>query len=70
MMAGYDYVLIESGFAKYIEVLDLPRLDIIDAVIYDPQQKNENRTYKQLRIGQRFSSDMIRDINLEGRDCC
>ena len=66
MMVGYEYVLVESGLAEYLEALDLPRLEIIGAVIYDPRKKQEIHTYKRLQITQRFSSDMIRDINLDG----
>jgi len=66
MMVGYAYVLVESELAEYIRVLDLPQLEIVDAVVYDPRQKKEDRSYRQLRIGQSFSSDMIREINLDG----
>jgi len=66
VMVGYEYVLVESELAEYIEVLNLPHLAVIAAVIYDPRQNQEIRTYKQLRISQHFSSDMIRDINLDG----
>ena len=66
LMVGYDYVLVVPIFSEYLSVLDLPRLDIIDAVIYEPRRRREIRTYKQLRIGQRFSSDMIRDLDLDG----
>src|SRR5687767_705827 len=66
MMVGYEYVLLESGLAEYLEALDLPRLEIIGAVVYDHRKKQEIHTYKQLQIAQRFSSDMIRDINLDG----
>jgi hypothetical protein len=66
MMVGYEYVLVESGLAEYLEALDLPRLEIVGAVICDPRKKQEIHTYKQLQITQRFSFDMIRDINLDG----
>lgn len=66
MMTGYEYVLVENQFAGYLECLDVPRLEIVDAVIYDPRKKQEIRTHRQLRIGQRFSADMIRDIDLDG----
>jgi hypothetical protein len=66
LMVGYEYVVVEEKLAEYVEVLDLPRLEIVDAIIYEPRQKKEIRQYKQLRIDQRFSSDMIRDINLDG----
>jgi hypothetical protein len=66
LMVGYEYILVESKLAEYIEVLDLSRLEVVEAVIYDPRRRREIRTYKELRIGQRFSSDMIRDINLDG----
>jgi hypothetical protein len=66
LMVGYEYVLVETGLAEFASMLDLPRLDIIDAVIYDRRQKREIRSYRQFLIGQCFSSDMIRDIDLEG----
>jgi hypothetical protein len=66
MMVGYEYALVESGLAEYLEALDVPRLEIIGAVVYDPRRKREIHTYKQLRITQRISSDMIRDINPDG----
>lgn len=66
MMIGHRYVLVEHSLADYLEAMDLPRLEIVDAVIYDPRKQQELRTHRQLRIGQRFTSDMIRDINLDG----
>lgn len=66
MMVSYEYVLVESELAEYLEALDLPRLEIIDAVIYDPRKKQEIHAYRQLQITQRLFSDMIRDINLDG----
>ena len=66
LMVGYEYVLVESALAEYLEVLDLPRLEIIGAVVYDPRKKLEIHTYQQLQVDQGFSSDMIRDINLDG----
>lgn len=66
VMVGYEYVLVDSELAEYIEALNLPRLAVIAAVIYDPRQNQEIRTFRQLLISQHFSSDMIRDINLDG----
>jgi hypothetical protein len=65
-MIGYEYVLVEENFADYLSALDLPRLEIIDALIYDPLQKQEIRTHRQLQIGQQFPSDMIRDVDIDG----
>lgn len=61
MMIGYDYVLVEGDFAQYLTTLDLPGLEIIDAIIYEPWLKKEIRTHKQLLIDQQFSSDMMRN---------
>jgi len=66
LMIGHEYVLVEAELAEYLSILDLPCVEIIDAVIFDPRRKREIRPHKQLQIGQRFSSDMIRDINLDG----
>lgn len=66
LMAGYGYTLVEENFAEYLEQLDLHRLDIVDAIIYDPTHKEEIRTHRQLKIEQHFSADMIGDINLDG----
>lgn len=65
LMVGNDYALVEKTFADYLEQLDLPRVDIADAIIYDPIDKKEIRTHRQLKIGQHFSSNMIRDIDLD-----
>lgn len=65
-MIGYQYVLVEQRLADYLEVLDLPRVKMVDAVIYVPRNGQEIRTHRELRIGQRFSQDMIRDIDLDG----
>jgi len=66
LMVGFEYVLIDSAFAEYIEELELVGVHIADATIYDPRRKEEIRSYKQLKIDQRFSSGMIRDLDLEG----
>ena len=66
LMIGYGYTLVEKKFAEYLEHLNLPRLEIEDAIIYDPIDKNETTTHRQLKIGQHFSADIIRDIDLEG----
>jgi hypothetical protein len=63
---GYGYVLVEEALGAYLEILDLPRVDIISTVIYEPRQQLEIRTYQQLIMGQRFSPDMINDLDLEG----
>src|SRR5687767_11599004 len=63
VMIGYEYVLVEEYFAQYLTALDLPALEIIDAIIYEPWQKMEIRTHRQLLIDQQFSSDMIRNID-------
>ena len=63
LMIGYEYVLVEEHFALYLTTLDLPKMKIIDAIIYEPWQKKEIRTHKQLLIDQQFSSDMIQNID-------
>ena len=66
MMIGYGYALVEKEFAEYLEQLDLPRLDVVEAVIFDPKDKVEIRTHRQLLVGQHFSADTISDIDLDG----
>jgi hypothetical protein len=66
LMVGYNYALVEKTFAEYLEQLDLPQLDIKDAIIYNPADKKEIRTYSQLKTGQHFSADMLGDIGLDG----
>jgi hypothetical protein len=66
LMIGYGFALVEEKFAEYLEQLDLPSLEIEDAIIYDPTDKNEIRTHRQLKIGQHFSGDMASDIDLDG----
>jgi hypothetical protein len=66
VMVGHEYVLVESAFADYLGGLELVRIQIADATIYDPRTKEEIRGYRQLKINQHFSLDMIRDLNLDG----
>lgn len=66
LMIGHEYVLVERELAEYLRDLDLPRLDVVDAVIYQPRTGEEIRTHERLVVGQRFSSDLIRDLNLDG----
>ena len=66
LMLGYGYILAEAPFANFLETLDLPEFEIIEAVIYDPVEQHEDRTYKQLRIHQEFSAKMINDLDLDG----
>lgn len=66
MMVGYEHVLVEEALAEHLEILDLPRADTIRAIIYEPCQRLEIRTYRQLIIRQLFSPDTIRDLDLEG----
>lgn len=46
LMVGYEYILVESKLAEYIEALDLPSLEVVEAVIYGPRRRREIRTYK------------------------
>lgn len=63
LMVGYEYVLVERALAEYVAGLDLPGLSISEAVFYDPRRQQEVRTHSQLHIDERFSSDMINDID-------
>jgi hypothetical protein len=66
LMIGYDYVLVEKKFADYLEQLNLPELDIEEAIIYYPTDKTEIRTHRQLKIGECLSADINSDIDLDG----
>ena len=66
LMVGYEYVLVERALAEYVAGFDLPGLRVSEAVFYDPRRQQEVRTHRQLHIDERFSSDMIRDIDLTG----
>lgn len=66
LMIGYEYVLVESALAEYLAALDLPDLSISEAVLYDARRQLEVRTHRQLHVGQQFSADEIRDIEMDG----
>jgi hypothetical protein len=66
LMVGYEYVLVERELADYLTDLDLPRVEIVDAIIYQPRTGEQIRTHQRLVVGQRFSHGMIRDLNLDG----
>ena len=65
-VAGHRHTLIERELAEFLRQLQVPRIELVPAVIWDPSTRVELRTHDRLTIGQFFSSDQINDLNLEG----
>jgi len=65
-MIGYRYVLADQELSKLFESLDLDRVEISPAIIWNRQIDKEFHTHHRIRIGQFFSPDQINDLNLDG----
>lgn len=65
-LSGHDYLLIESGLAEYLVELDVERISIEDAVVWDRKSDIEYSGYKYVRINQHFNTDQINDIDVSG----
>lgn len=63
LMFGFGYVLVEKDFAQYLDDLYLDGVEIIDAIIYEPWEKQEIYTHRQLVIDRHFSSDTLRRVD-------
>jgi hypothetical protein len=65
-MSGYGYVLVRPDLAEFLEQLEIERVTIEDAIVWDRASNTECKTYKRLRLNHHFTSDQIKDINVEG----
>lgn len=65
-VAGHRHALVERALADFLRQLQVPRVQLTPAVIWDPATRVEHRTHERLMIGQFFSSDQINDLDLEG----
>lgn len=65
-VAGHGYALVERRLADFLRQLEISRVQLVPAVIWDPTTRAEHRTHERLAIGHFFSSDQINDLDLEG----
>jgi hypothetical protein len=65
-IVGPRYVLVEEPLAKYLQELLIPNIEIVRAVVWDRASNVEIRTHWQVKIGQWFSADQIKDLDLNG----
>lgn len=65
-MSGYGYILVRPDLAEFLEQLEIERVTIEDAIVWDRASNTEYRSYKRLRLNHHFTSDQIKDINVEG----
>lgn len=65
-MPGYRYLLVEEPLAEFLKEVGLERVQFERAVIFDPQSKNEVVTHVRLRVGQFFTSEQFKDVDLGG----
>jgi hypothetical protein len=65
-MSGYNYLLVETKFAQYLENLNVESVTFRDVVILARSKNEEYHSHKEVIVGQHFSSDDINDIDLDG----
>jgi hypothetical protein len=66
LMCGFGYVIIENKFADYLDLLDIPNIELQKVIIWNRQSNEEYRNYKQILFDQHFSSNQINDLNIDG----
>jgi len=65
-MSGYNYLLVETKLAEYLENLNVEGTTFRDAVILESSENKEYHSHKEVIIGQHFSFAEINGINLDG----
>ena len=65
-MSGYDYLLVETKLAEYLENLNVENATFRDVVILNRSKNEEYHSHKEVIVGQHFSSDEVNDVNLDG----
>lgn len=67
LMIGFQYVLAEHALASFLGELNIERIRIEPAIIWERDKNTEAHNHCQIYVGQTFSSDQINDLNLDGR---
>jgi hypothetical protein len=65
-MSGYDYLLVETKLAQYLENLNVEITTFRDVVILARSKNEEYHSHKEVIISQHFNSDEINDLDLDG----
>lgn len=66
LMYGYGYVIVEEKLANYLELLDIPNIDLQKIIIWNRQSNKEHRNYKQILFDQRLFLNQMNDLNIDG----
>ena len=67
LITGHDYVLAGKPLAKYLRQVGVEGTRYRPVVILERDSGVENHDYEELIVEQIFSSDQIRDLNLDGK---
>jgi hypothetical protein len=66
LLGGPGYLLVERKLGSFFVELGLERITCDDAVLFDRPNGTEFRTHVRVRVGQYFTPDQIRDLDLTG----
>ena len=64
--AGHDYLLVETGLADFLGEINVERVTIRDAIVWDRTRDVEYTGYRRVLINHHFSCDQIQDLNTDG----
>ena len=62
-LPGYNYLLVETKLAQYLEDLNVESVTSRDAVILARSKNEEYHSHKEVIVGQHFNSDEINDVS-------
>jgi hypothetical protein len=65
-VARFQLALAEERLSVFLAGLDIPRLRIEPAVVLLAGGRSEAKTHSRIRVGQYFTAELARDLNLEG----
>ena len=65
-LPGYQYLLVDSVLAEFLQALELGRVSYEPAIIFDRATGKEYRDHIRIRVSQYFTHDQLCDLDVDG----
>ena len=65
-MNGFDYILIDKELAGFLNLVDIPQIEIIDAIVWNRETEVEYKNYRQLVVNKYLTEENFKTQNLKG----
>lgn len=66
LMSGHGYLVAENVLAVFVEALGIAGLQVEPAILLDRGTGQEHRSHMRLHVSQRFFTDQIHELALDG----